>query len=161
MVVRNSSQESGGDETITIKPNQSLTWSQTKRLLLLFLCVFLAVAGYFWQLGAWMVVPFLGAELALLAGAFYVHSLHSARGETIEFDGERVWFRTRAGRTGFPRAWLQVRLLKSPVGDRPNRLIVGAHGRFMQVGTFLHDRERERLASMVERAAAQRLQHAR
>lgn len=161
MVVRNNCRETGGREQITIKPNRSLTWPQTKRLLLLFLCVFLSVAGYFWHLGAWMVVPFLGIELAVLAGAFYINSLHGARGESIEFDGDRVWLRTRTGRAGFPRAWLQVRLLRNPVGDRPNRLIVGAHGRFMQIGSFLHDRERERLASMVERAAAQRIQPAR
>ena len=157
MVAWSARQDSGAGRTITVKPNRSLTWGQTKTLLLGFASALLAVAAYFWHLGAWMVIPFLGVELLLIAGAFYFHSLRSSRGESIEFDEENMWVKTGSGRTGFPRPWIQVKVVRTGVPGHPNRLLVGAHGRFLQIGTFLHDRERELLASLVEETAAQRV----
>ncbi len=156
MVATCSGKETGGTDTILVRPNSSLTWGQTKRLLLFFACALSAVALYFWQLGAWLVLPFLGAELALLAGGFYACCLQARRGESIAIDGDRVWVESRGGRAVFPRAWLQVRLVPHAVDGRPSRLLVGAHGRFLQVGAFLVDGERERLARLVERAAARK-----
>ena len=155
MVDWNSRQEVGGRKRIIVRPNRSLTWGQTKALLLLFACAFCVVAIYFWQLGAWMVMPFLGVELIVLAGAFYFNSLRGSRGESIEFDEDKVWIETRNGWVSFSRAWIQVRLIRNSVVGRPSRLILGAHGRFLQIGEFLHDRERVLLAALVEETVAQ------
>ena len=156
MVVLSSCRESGERRTITVRPNRSLSWRQTKTLLLFFACVLSMVALYFWQLGAWMVMPFLGVELMVIVGAFYFHCLRSSRGESIEFGDEKVWIETREGRAGFSRPWVQVRLVGNSISGHPRRLIVGAHGRFLQIGSFLHDGEKELLAAVVEETATQR-----
>jgi uncharacterized membrane protein len=40
-------------------------------VLLFFAACFTAIAGYFAVVGAWLVLPFAGLELAVLMGGFY------------------------------------------------------------------------------------------
>src|SRR5690606_5899278 len=56
---------------ITLLPNRSATWAET-RLLLFIICGITLAIGVFWAfVGAWLVLPFSGLEAALVAYVLY------------------------------------------------------------------------------------------
>lgn len=89
--------------TITLLPNQSADWRQT-RLFLFLICGTMLVVGLFWAVvGAWVVLPFSGLEAALVAWLLYRVSRDTYRRQVITLgtDHLRVQFGTH-----FPqRSW--------------------------------------------------------
>ncbi|MGD9951296.1 MAG: DUF2244 domain-containing protein [Burkholderiales bacterium] len=53
------------------------------------------IAAGFALFGAWMILPFAGLELALLAGAFWLTARHAGDGERIELSGGRLRIEVR------------------------------------------------------------------
>lgn len=49
-------------------------------------------------------------------------------------------------RWSFQSAWAKIRLVRSGQRWYPGRLMIGAHGREVEVGEFLTDKEREKAA---------------
>jgi len=142
-------QTSGGCR-FTVRPNCALSWRATKYLVLVFACCFGAVGIYFVSLGAWLVLPFAGLELVVLAGGFYVSALAGHSREVIEIDGPVVKV-LRGGRrieevAIFPANWTRVVLLQDPRGWYPSRLLLRWHGRGLEIGAKVVEDEREELA---------------
>jgi uncharacterized membrane protein len=108
------------------------------------LCLFAAaaivtglIALIFAAFGAWLVLPFAGLELALLAWA--LHFLHRRAGdyERVVLAGDTLRVETcEAGlpaRHEFHRYWAQVRV--SPAGSDA-RVFIRSHGREVELGRF-------------------------
>lgn len=55
---------------LTVRPNCALGWRTTKWLIAGFGLCLVVVASWFAALGAWLVVPFAGIELLVLAAGF-------------------------------------------------------------------------------------------
>jgi uncharacterized membrane protein len=91
------------DTVITLLPNQSATWQQTRWFVLL-ICGTTLVVGLFWTfVGAWAVLPFSGIEAALVAWLLYrvCHATYQRQVITLGADRLRVQFGTH-----FPqRSW--------------------------------------------------------
>ncbi len=69
IMVLNSTSPSG--TIITLLPNRSATWAET-RVFLLVICGTTLTIGVFWAfIGAWVVLPFSGIEAGLVAFVFY------------------------------------------------------------------------------------------
>jgi len=88
---------------ITLLPNQSADWVQT-RLFVLVICGTTLVVGVFWAfVGAWAVLPFSGLEAALVAWLLYrvCRDTYQRQVITLHADTLRVQFGTH-----FPqRSW--------------------------------------------------------
>lgn len=129
--------------------NCALGWRATKCVVAgLALCL-LAVAGYFAAIGAWLVVPFAGVELLVLAAGFYASAVAGQRRELIEVSPTELRI-LRGGRrideiVRLPREWVRVRLQRDPRGWYPSRLELIAPGRRVEVARVLTESERERL----------------
>ncbi len=130
----------------TLRPNCSLNWRATKRVLLGFaVCMGLASAYWVAQ-GAWLVLPFFGLELAVLALGLYLSALAGNRREIIEIDESAL--RVRRGArdleevASLPTHWTRALLLRDPSGWYPSRLLLRCHGRRVEVGSFLVESER-------------------
>jgi len=81
-------QEQGSDGyRFIIRPNCALSWRITKLVLLFFSGCLVVVAAYFAALGAWLVLPFAGLELLVLAAGFYLNALAGHTREVIEIEG--------------------------------------------------------------------------
>ncbi|MCP3868879.1 MAG: DUF2244 domain-containing protein [Gammaproteobacteria bacterium] len=135
--------------TFVIKPNCSLTWKQAKRVFLFLTACLVAVGMYFFQIGAWLVLPFTGLEIGLVGFAIYKQFERASRRQVIEIENDMLWVSNGAkncNRISFPIAWLQIRLNKGPRSWYPSRLLVGSHGRFVEIGRSLIESEREILA---------------
>ena len=142
-------QSNDHDLVLLIQPNRNLTWNET-RLVFLFLafCV-VAVAVYFLTLGAWLVMPFAGIELLVIGFGFYLHSCHAHQQQVIRIDAHNISVvdaREDGPQFCFPRSWVKVVHTGDPEGWYPSRLFIGSHGKYIEIGKFLIESERETLA---------------
>lgn len=139
-----------------IRPHRSAGIADTRTLLLLIAAVWLVVGTVFVIAGAWPVVPFLGLEIALLAGAFALNNKAASAEEAINLTAVALTVR-RVDHWGkqtvfsFPPQWLQV---NTDVGPRGPRLELRSHGRSLFIGSFLLPEERMALASTLRRELA-------
>ena len=91
----------------------------------------------------------MGLEVGVVLAAFILNYRAGARRESVVMGPEEVALRRAApGRKGdnalFPTYWLQIRLLID--GPRRSRLLIGSHGRFVEIGAFLNEAEKTDLA---------------
>ncbi|MCB1760389.1 MAG: DUF2244 domain-containing protein [Gammaproteobacteria bacterium] len=143
------SQNGDGGTVYLIQPNRSLTPCQLGLACALICVALVAVAIYFSLQGAWLIAPFAGLEIALVVTAICYQCRWSGQKQRIHVGEREVRMDSThrdAGAIKFPKGWLRIELLE-PVHDwHPRRLLIGAHGRYLEVGAFLEESERERLA---------------
>lgn len=143
------------DGCVVIQPNCSLSWRGT---LVVFGCISLVsmvIALGFSIRGFWMILPFAGLELAVLAFGLYQGALHGQSREVITIRGDVV--AVQKGRRGpeqtlaFQRDWTRVELAGPPHRGYPSRLLLRCQGREVEVGGCLNESERSLLAQHLRR----------
>ncbi len=148
MIVKTIRQEDGC--RFVIRPDRSLSWTQTKLVYASVAAVCLLVALGFTVMGYWLVLPFAGAEVLLLGVGFYLCALSGQETEVIQIKNDRIAIEKggKSTRTVWEldRAWARIELLPAPIMWYPSRLVIRSHGKQLQLGAFLTDGERERLA---------------
>lgn len=146
------------DAVLVIQPNKNLSWNQTKLLFLFLGLCLTAVACYFLSLGAWLVVPFAGLELLVIGLGLYMQCCHSHKQQVIEIGAEDITIsdgREKTQPASFPRAWLKIVQTRDPHGWYPSRLFIGSHGKFIEIGEYLIESERNMLANNLRCAIQQ------
>ncbi|MCC7257198.1 MAG: DUF2244 domain-containing protein [Gammaproteobacteria bacterium] len=136
---------------IEIRPNCSLTPRTFTLFYVSVLAASLPVALACTVAGFWPVLPFAGAELVGLWLALRVSTRRGLAREYIRIDERDVV----VGRSGcgpeelhrFDRAWARVRLQHPGVRSWPSRLMLGAMGRSVEVGSCLTEAERVSLGT--------------
>lgn len=144
--------------TLVVRPNRSLSPAGILGVFVALCVPALSIGiGLAW-IGAWMILPFSGLEIlaiALLCRWFYRHRDDS---ELIAIEPERVRVIQRNGRTEscheFPRYWVRV-VLDRRDDERPSRLQIGSHGRYVRLAEHINEGDRQRLARELRNA----LQH--
>jgi len=144
-------QRLGSDKcSFTVRPNCSLGWKKLRYLFAFFLLCSLIIATYFALLGAWMVLPFAGIEMLVLAGGIYSHARWSATHEVLYLNGNELILLRGCGRLHeverMPRYWTRVILSSSKQSWHPCRLFLACHGRRVEIASCLVEQEREKLA---------------
>ncbi len=141
---------------LILEPNRNLSWPQSRWLILFFGACIALVSGYFASLGAWLVLPFAGLEILVIGSAIYLQSCCAHRRQTIHIDRQRIVVRDttplRRLAKSFPNAWLQIVQTRDPRGWYPSRLLIGAHGEFVEIGKHLLEEERDQLARQLHGA---------
>jgi uncharacterized membrane protein len=134
---------------LVARRNNSLSPSGRRLVLGSLFVVILAISLVFALHGAWLILPFAGAELAVLYLAFRVIAQHAGDYESISISGDRVlieqWVRGKVDRHEFSRYW--ARVVFDP--GRPGRgelLAVRSHGRQVEFGRYLTDAQRREVA---------------
>ncbi|HYE36159.1 MAG TPA: DUF2244 domain-containing protein [Methylocaldum sp.] len=133
-----------------MKPNASLNSRQALFLMLGIALVMAVIAGGFASMGAWLVLPFSGAEWVLLAYCFKL-GLRSCRvREVITITDTSVLLERDYGTPEqnyrFQRAWVVLDWAKAPIKGHPSRLSFRSHGKEVEIGRFLVESERVALA---------------
>jgi uncharacterized membrane protein len=132
-----------------IVPYQSLN-RRGVLLLALFVGVLSAVVALrFVFMGAWPVMAFSVVEVVLALLLLALNRRQALRREIIRLNEAEVTVvrtdaRGRHRTFSVPSAWLQVRL-EPAASAGGSRLLLRSHGRFWEVGAFLHDPERRSL----------------
>ncbi len=140
-----------GHHRIVLQPNASLTGRQAAILLAALASAMGAIAALFAAMGAWLVLPFSGAEWLLLAWCFRLVLKRTAIREVITITDSEV----RVERDGrkpaqvqqWKRHWVNVECVRSLIPGHASHLYLRLHGKRLEVGDFLVESERERLAS--------------
>lgn len=143
-----------------IRPNRSLTWKEASLAYAAIAAFVLAIGLACYSLGFAFVLPFSGLEIVGLGAGFYVCLWRSTKQEVVSIDQqhfvlERGRFRPLQ-RYEFNRHWVRVVVQASPQTRYPSRLTIRSHGREVELGAFLNEDDRRRLARELSCA----LQHA-
>lgn len=133
-----------------IRPNRSLEWRGIKRFYLGMVVVSFGIAVIFaWQ-GAWLILPFAGLEMLVLGGALYTVACRGYRWQTIYIKGNQVDIAEgrscKHQRQTLQRAWAQVAVQPSPIYGHPTRLLIRSHGQTVEIGSYLNESEKTKLA---------------
>ena len=110
----------------------------------------LGIAAVATVLGYWPVLPFAGAEMALLGWALYSSMQRRFEHETIDISETEVVIRYSRGepaRVVFPRHWARVKIRRPNSPLHRSQLVIESHGRAYEVGKFLTEEERHHLAA--------------
>jgi uncharacterized membrane protein len=106
----------------------------------------------FASFGAWMVLPFAGAEMLVVYCAFRYVARHASDFETISIDADRVtierWEMGKVSRFEFNRYWAQ--LVMRPVAGRGDMLALRSHGRQVEFGRYLSEEQRREVARAIK-----------
>jgi len=112
------------------------------------------VAGVATMLGYWPVLPFAGAEIALLGWALHANMQRRHEHEHIDISETEVVISYARGlpqKVVFPRHWAQVKIRRPKSPLHRSHLVIESHGRAYEVGKFLTEEERRHLAAELRR----------
>jgi len=119
----------------------------------------LAIATFCVWLGAWVVLPWAALEISAVGVAFLVWGRHANDGERIRVSRARVEVEThrasRVGRHEFNPQWLQLVTEPVRLPGASHRLLLRSEGREVEVGRYLDEAGRVRLAKELRAALAQ------
>ena len=139
-----------------LRPNRSLSWRGALIFFFSLLLLSACIAGGLTVLGFWLVLPFAGLEMLALGTGLYVVACRCYECEVISISDDAI--RIEKGRR-YPRqrwilgrGWAYVVLERCPKAWYPSRLLIRSHGRAVEVGRFLHEEERQRLATELSRS---------
>ena len=139
-----------------IQPNCSLSNRSRIRFLWLIGLLLGGITLFFALQGMWLVGPFMGADLLLLIYAYkkvgencrIVERVVIEAGELIIYHEEKrnpcSW--------SFPLHWVNVDLRPQAIARHPSRLLIGSHGKWVELASFLNDEERSSLANAIKSA---------
>lgn len=134
-----------------IRPNAAFNDHSWPWLLGGLAVICLAIALRFAWLGYWMILPFAVLDVLLVWGVFRLVLRRGDYIEKVQVDSDWVTVRhvARAGsrRWKFSQPWVRVDLVSPAHRWYPHRLLVGARGQWVEIGTCLTDDERLSLAS--------------
>ncbi len=83
-------EQSATNKTLTLLPNRSATWAET-RIFIFFICGVMLAIGTFWAfVGAWMILPFSGIEAGLVAFFLYRVCLNTYHRQVITFNEKNI-----------------------------------------------------------------------
>ncbi|PHS72399.1 MAG: hypothetical protein COB22_05170 [Cycloclasticus sp.] len=146
--------EEKGMRYIVLRPNSSLS---TRQALIFFAgisMVFLLIACIFLCMGLRMILPFSGLELAVLAYCLILALKKGKVQEVITISEKPVLVQRGLEEVEkqeeLQMGWVQVNLEKPTHRGYPSSLIIRSHGRRIEVGHFLVESERKKLAKQLK-----------
>lgn len=138
---------------LELRPNRSLDRRQFKLMIAAVAFIFLLMGLRFLFLGAWLILPFMLADIALLVWAMRTSYASAQESEHLRLDENglellRLKGQHPARRTRIEPLWAQVELETFP--DKSNRLWLRAGQNRYAIGSFLSAPERAELARVIE-----------
>src|SRR5271154_858846 len=138
------------EQRIELAPNCSLT-PATAALLYCGTCLFsLVFALIFAFQGFWPVLPFWGLEMLALGLALHASMRRRLYTQTVLITESQISLVTRSkqgeAKQEFARHWAKVRLRSPRTRLSPSKLVIESRGRAFEVGSFLSEEERCRVA---------------
>ena len=110
---------------------------------------------FFYLLGAWPVIGFMGLDVALIYAAFRLNFRALRLYETVDLSPDALTV-TRVAPSGKAQSWsfnpYWVRLSVKPRGGRSSELSLASHGKRLVFASFLTDAEREDFATALSSA---------
>ncbi len=155
-MVEAQAQSREGVVYFVIRPNSSLSWRGNQVFFAYMFAVSFGIAGIFALRGFWMVLPFAGFEMLVLAIVLHQCYVRSCRQEVVSIADNEVQVAVGRDRPErcctFKRYWVRVVLDPAKVKSYPSRLLIRSQGLEVEIGTCLLDDERRALAAALKKA---------
>jgi uncharacterized membrane protein len=140
---------------LTLTPNRSFDRRHVRWLVGGIGSIFFIGGLRFLALGAWPILPFMAADLALLWWAFRANYADARGHERVVLQGDalsllRVSAQGIEKRFGFEPFWTRVQIEETPLGDA--NVWLAARGRRVRVGHFLSAPERREVGAAIAAA---------
>jgi uncharacterized membrane protein len=141
---------------ITLSPNRSATWQQTKIVIFVMVFIVMVIALAWTFVGAWIVLPFAGLEVGLFALLMYKVSKFTYSRQVINIDAKQVtvaWGRKELKQTHkLQREDLYVYYWEADEGWHLPRISLNHDGKNVEIGDFLNLEDRQQLKTNLEQA---------
>jgi uncharacterized membrane protein len=143
-------ENSGQRFRFVLAPNRSISWRELLLFYILTCIVALAIGLFFTLQGLWLVLPFSGLEMLALGLGLYFTSRKVHRREVITLDPDRIRVEKGARRVDqsweFSTPWVRISEHRGDGLGGRCRLVIGASGSSVEVGSFLANSEKDALA---------------
>ena len=145
--------------SVTIAPHRSLSPFGFAILLGVFAVLNLAVGFFFWYLGAWPVIGFMGVDVGLIYLAFRWSYRQARRREDLlvtitDLQLSRFAEDRLIEHISFPRGFVHVDIEHDQNRELVGRLYLRSRGHAYEIASFLGGHERLALAEDLNRALA-------
>jgi uncharacterized membrane protein len=142
--------------TITLSPNRSATWQQTKIVIFVMAFIMLVIALAWTFVGAWIILPFAGLEFGLFALLMYKVSKFTYSRQVINIDNQQVtiaWGLKQLEQTHqIQREDLYVYYWEADEGWHLPRISLSQNRSNVEIGKFLNLEDRQQLKKELELA---------
>lgn len=142
-----------------IQPNRSLTDCGRRWFLLGIGALMTFITLRLAMLGLWLVAPFMLLDMLLLIWAFRCVGTHCQTTERVVVGDDNLHIHHQDAREQrdwrFPLYWVQVDLQAPAHPAHGSRLLIGSHGKWIELASFLTNEERESLAQAIRQAVQQ------
>ncbi|MFT4634589.1 MAG: putative membrane protein [Arenicella sp.] len=136
-------------QRLVITANRSMSWQQNKRILAFMFCVNMAIALGWAAMGAWMILPFAGLEIALVGLGMYYVSWKLSFKEIIIIEGDSLILQKGIY---MPKQQWQWQLGSTTLIKQPSRYRMSAPALFLkhlnqtvEIGSALNRNEKKEL----------------
>ena len=133
-----------------LSPNCSISWHDLVLFYVMTCMLLLAIGVFFTLQGMWLILPFSGLEMLVLGIGLYLTSRKVHRREVIILERERTRIEKGVQQVDqsweFETPWLRLIDEYSDPYQRQRKLAIGCHGRYVEVGSFLDNSEKDELA---------------
>jgi uncharacterized membrane protein len=134
------------DTVIHITPNRSATWKQTKFLMLAFGLFISSIATAWAVAGAWVILPFAGAEVFALVCVMYITSRATYRWEDISIATATIEVTTsQDNRWVMNKSTSYLYVIEDTRFGRLPRIILKDDLGECEVGSFLNEIDKDNL----------------
>lgn len=139
--------------TIVLRPNYSWTWRYNLYLLYTLMGLSMAIGFGFLLMGAWMILPYSIAEMAVLLGCMYFTLQRARRQEVIPVSEYNVKVEKGAEAPDetfdYNRQWSRYCVKPARHPWDPAKVSIRSHGEELELGSFLNRRDKEELISVL------------
>ncbi len=141
---------------LILHPNRSATWPQARACALILAACSLSVAGLWFMMGAWMVLPFAGMESALIWLLMYKVNRATYRQQLIDIDPTHILIQkgTFVPETEYRLAREDCYVLVEESGhkDAPLIICLGNTKGLIRIGDFLNVQDSKKALRLLEKA---------
>jgi uncharacterized membrane protein len=153
MVEQLPSDDNGARYLLT--PNRSMSWQGNVRIWIgLFVISAMIVTG-FSLIGAWIILPFAGLELAALAAGFYISSRQCQKQEVLVLGPDNIrlekGMKRKEAEWEMPRQYTRLWRNEPRHPFTPSKLYLQFRDEEVSVGGFLNMEDTEALLAILQR----------
>jgi len=137
-----------------LTPNRSMSWTGNVRIWLGLLALTAVIVTGFSLIGAWMILPFAGLELAALIGGFYYTSRQCQRQEVLSLGPSMIrlekGIKRKETEWEIPREYSRVWQDEARHPFTPPKLHLQFRNEEVPVGSFLNMDDTETLIAILQ-----------
>ncbi len=153
MVEQLPSDDEGSRYLLT--PNRSMTWQGNMRIWLALLVLSAIIVTGFGLLGAWIILPFAGLELAALAAGFYYTSRQCQKQEVLVLGPDLIrlekGMKRKEAEWEMPRQYTRVWQDEQRHPFTPSKLHLQFRNEEISLGDFLNMDDTDLLLAILQR----------